>query len=195
MIEVLHTEVEPMLDKHQFAYTQNWSTTDAISTAMYLTLKHLESPNAYARRLFVDFSSAFNLIQPDIILRELVELKVNLFLIMWYHSFLSNRPQQVKLNSALSDPAVCSTGAPQGCVSSPFLFTIYTNNCVSSELNQHIVKCSDDTVILSLLTKNNNISIHRAGVDRFVNWYDLHQLHINTKKILEMLVDPRSVGD
>lgn len=105
MIEVLHTEVEPMLNKHQFAYTQNWSTTDAISTAMYLTLKHLESPNAYARRLFVDFSSAFNLIQPDILLRELVELKVNLFLIMWYHSFLSNRPQQVKLNSPLSDPA------------------------------------------------------------------------------------------
>lgn len=31
-------------------------------------------------------------------------------------------------------------------------------------------------------------------MDRFVNWYDLHQLHINTKKILEMLVDPRSVG-
>lgn len=113
LIEVLHTEVEPMLDKHQFAYTKNRSTSDAISTVMHLTLKHLESPDAYARLLFVDFSSAFNLIQPDILLRKLVELKVNPYLISWYHSFLSNRPQQVKFNSALSDPAVCSTGAPR----------------------------------------------------------------------------------
>ena len=150
-------------------------------------------PNAYARLLFVDFSSAFNLIQPDILLRKLVELKFNPFLIRWYHSFLSNRPQQVKFNLALSDPAVCSTGAPQGCISSPFLFTIYTNDCFSSEPNQHIVQFSDDSVILSLLTKNTNISVHRAGVDKFVNW--CNQLHINTKKALEMLVDPRSVGD
>ena len=72
MIEVLHTEVESMLDKHQFAYTKNRSTSDAISPIMHLTLKHLESPNAYARLLFVDFGSAFNLIQPDILLRKLV---------------------------------------------------------------------------------------------------------------------------
>ena len=64
---------------------------------------------------------------------------------------------------------------------------------VSCEPNQH--NFSDDTVILSLLTKNTNISVHRAGVDKFVNWCNQHQLHINTKKTLEMLVDPRSVGD
>ena len=195
MIEVLHSEVEPMLDTNQFAYTKNRSTSDAILTIMHLILKHLESPNANARLLFVDFSSAFNLIQPDILLKKLVELKVNPFLIRWYHSFLSNRPQQVKFNGSLSDSAVCSTGAPQGCVSSPFLFTLYTNDCVSTAPNQHIVKFSDDTVILSLLTKNTDISVHKAAVDTFVNWCDSHQLHINTKKTLEMLVDPRSVGD
>ena len=45
MIEVLHTEVEPKLDIHQFAYTKNRSTSDAISTIMHLTLKHLEALN------------------------------------------------------------------------------------------------------------------------------------------------------
>ena len=109
--------------------------------------------------------------------------------------FLSNRSQQVKFNSSLSDLAVSSTGAPQGCVSSPFLFTLYTNDCVSSEPNQFIVTFSDDTVILSLLTKNTNLSVHRTAVDKFVNWCDAHLLHINTTKSVEMLLDTRSVGD
>ena len=145
--------------------------------------------------LFVDFSSAFNLIQPHILLKKLVQLNVNPFLIRWYYSFLSNRPQKVKFNSALSDLAVCSTGAPQGCVSSPFLFTLYTNDCVSSEPNQFTVKFSDDTVILSLLTKHTNLSVHQLAVDKFVNWCDAHSLLINTTKTVEMLLDPRSMGD
>ena len=130
-----------------------------------------------------------------IILKKLVQLNVNPFLIRWYYSFLSNRPQKVKFNSALSDLAVCSTGAPQGCVSSPFLFTLYTNDCVSSEPNQFTVKFSDDTVILSLHTKHTNLSVHQLAVDKFVNWCDAHSLLINTTKTVEMLLDPRSMGD
>ncbi|XDV36635.1 hypothetical protein PO909_006381 [Leuciscus waleckii] len=106
-----------------------------------------------------------------------------------------DRPQQVKFNSSLSDSAVCSTGAPQGCVSSPLLFTLYTNDCITFEPNQYIVKFSDDTVLLSLLTKGNNINIHQVAIDKFVDWCDSHQLHINTIKTMEMLVDPRSAGD
>lgn len=41
---------------------------------------------------------------------------------------------------------------------------------------------SDDTVILSLLNTNANLSSHRCGVDRFVNWCDAHWLLINTEK-------------
>ena len=50
---------------------------------MHLVLKHLENPAGYARLLFIDFSSAFNLIQPHILLEKLIQLNVNLFLIKW----------------------------------------------------------------------------------------------------------------
>lgn len=195
MLNVLRSEVEPVLDKYQFAYTKKRSTSDAISTIMHLTLKHLETPGAYARLLLIDFSSAFNTIQPHILLRKLALLNVNPFLIRWYHSFLTKRPQQVKFNSSLSNTEICSTGAPQGCVSSPFLFILYTNDCVSSEPNQYVVKFSDDTAVLSLLTKNSDSSIHREAVDRFVDWCDNHKLQINTCKTVEMLFDPKSIGD
>ena len=63
------------------------------------------------------FSSAFNTIHADILLRKLSEMKVNPGLIRWYFSFLSKRPQHVRFNSVLSDRAVSSTGlAPHFCL-------------------------------------------------------------------------------
>ena len=72
---------------------------------------------------------------------------------------------------------------------------LYTNDCVSSQPNQYVIKFSDDTVILSLLTSESTISSHTTGVDRFVGWCDEHYLQINTKKTEEIMMDPRSIGD
>ncbi len=38
MFEELRTDVEQLLDKYQFAYTKNRSTSDAIATIMHLIL-------------------------------------------------------------------------------------------------------------------------------------------------------------
>ena len=142
-----------------------------------------------------DIFTCFNTFHSDILLRKLSEMKVNPVLIRWYFSFLSKRSQDVRFNSVMSDSAVSSTGAPQGTVSSSLLFTLYTNDCVSSQPNQCIVKFSDDTVILSLLTSEGNISSHTTGVDRFVTWCDEHYLQVNVRKTEEIVVDPRSIGD
>lgn len=84
--------------------------------------------NLRAWLLFIDLRSAFNSIQPHILFSKLVQLKVNPFLIRWYHFFLSDRPQQVKVNSGLSDTAVCSTGAPRGVLAHLFCL-LYTSLC------------------------------------------------------------------
>ncbi|KAI3358764.1 hypothetical protein L3Q82_014727, partial [Scortum barcoo] len=44
----------------------------------------------------------------------------------WVTNYLTDRPQFVRLQDCVSDVVVCSTGAPQGTVLSPFLFTLYT---------------------------------------------------------------------
>ena len=62
MVSLLKTEVNKKLDPWQFAYKRGRSTDDAISSITRLVLKHKE-PKAYARLLFIDFSSAFNTIQ------------------------------------------------------------------------------------------------------------------------------------
>ena len=112
------------MDPFQFAYRPGRGIDDAINSISHLVSRHLEEPIAYARILFVDFSSAFNTLQPYMPIQKLKHMNVNYFILNWYSSFLTNRTQQVKVNNALTEPRPISTGVPQGCVSSPALFTL-----------------------------------------------------------------------
>lgn len=47
------------------AYRHHRDTDDAISSIVHMVIKHLENPKAYARLLFVDFSSAFNTLHKE----------------------------------------------------------------------------------------------------------------------------------
>lgn len=59
------------------------STLDAVATLVHIISKHLDKPTIAIRTLFLGFSSAFNTIQVDILVSELVQLGVNSHLICW----------------------------------------------------------------------------------------------------------------
>ncbi|KAK0155032.1 RNA-directed DNA polymerase from mobile element jockey [Merluccius polli] len=195
MVGYLKQEVQHLLDPYQFAYQNNRGTDDALNITTHLILKHLENSKAYARLLFMDFSSAFNTILPQTLLKTLDQMEVNPFLIRWYFAFLTGRQQQVKVNSTLSHIQEINTGAPQGCVSSPILFTLYTNNCKSQYSNNYIIKFSDDTVLLSLLLAQSDTGEYRTEVQDKVLWCEDHNLILNVDKTKEMIFDPKGVGD
>ncbi len=190
----LKLEVCPQLDPYQFAYKRQRGTDDVINGLVHLVIKHLENPRAYAKLLFVDFSLAFNTLQPHILLKTMQRMNVNPFIIMWFYSFLTNRSQQVRVNRTLSESTIINTGAPQRCVSSPVLFTLYTNECTCSTVNNYMIKFSDDTAILGLISGTSDVTTYKHEVQNFVQWCDKHFLSINTKKTVEMMFDPKSIG-
>nr|XP_049617811.1 uncharacterized protein LOC125993017 isoform X2 [Syngnathus scovelli] len=106
----------PLLDPLQFAYRANRSVDDAVNMGLHYILQHLDTPGKYARILFVDFSSAFHTIAPDILQQKLIQLAVPASTCQWITSFLTNRRQRVRLGSITSDTLTTNTGAPQGCV-------------------------------------------------------------------------------
>ena len=59
------------LDPVQFAYRPKRSTDDAISIAPHTALSHLDKRNTYVRMLFIDYSSAFNTIEPSKLITKL----------------------------------------------------------------------------------------------------------------------------
>ncbi len=152
---------------------------------LHLILKHLDKPKTIARALFLDFTSAFNTIQPELLLTKMIQ--VNPYLIHWYYSFLIGRTQIVKVNQTYSNSIVTYSGAPQGCASSPFLFTLYTDDCKSDSVNTYILKFSDDTVLLSLLGSEDDISMHQYCTDRLVEWCERNSLVINEKMTKEII--------
>ena len=126
------------------AYQNNRSGDDATLTLLHHVYTHLEKPGAFARLLFIDFSSAFYTIQPHLMARKLLKFNVNPRLILWIVDFLVNRSQRVRYESTYSLSRTTSTGAPQGTVLSPILFTLYTNDCQGNE-STPLIKYSDDS--------------------------------------------------
>lgn len=116
------------------------SVQDATLTLLNDVNKHLDKPKSQIRALFIDFSSAFNTMQPHILLNKMLQMGVNRNILKWIFSFLSQRPQYTNVNNVKSDVILTNTGAPQGCVLSPVLFTLYTDDCRSGIDNCTIVK-------------------------------------------------------
>ncbi|KAI2646944.1 putative RNA-directed DNA polymerase from transposon BS [Labeo rohita] len=142
----------PLLDR---AYRANRSVDDAVNMGLHYILQHLDKPGTYARILFVDFSSAFNTIIPDILQNKRSQLSVPTSICQWITSFLTNRQQLVRLGKLTSGTRTISTGAPQGCVLSPLLFSLYTNDCTSkdpSALMTQFYSAVTESVLCSSIT-------------------------------------------
>ena len=74
-----------------------------------------------------------------------------MYLISWILEFLTNRTQYVNFCNSRSGVITTNTGAPQGCVVSPVLFTIYTNDCSINTNSTKLIKFADDSTIQGLI--------------------------------------------
>ncbi|KAI3369658.1 hypothetical protein L3Q82_024504, partial [Scortum barcoo] len=131
---------------------------------------HLENKNTYARMLFVDFRSAFNTVIPSKLITKLGDLGSH------------NCSTTITLN----------TGAPQGCVLSPFLYSLFTHDCRPMYGSNSITKFADDITVIGLISDNDE-SHYRAEVEHLAAWCADNNLLLNTSKTKELIVDFRKV--
>ena len=83
----------------------------------------------YVRMFFFsDFSKGFDLVDHNVLLRELDTLDVDPHLVRWIAAFLTNRNQRVRVGEALSPPIWLNGGTPQGTKLAPLLFCILVNS-------------------------------------------------------------------
>ncbi len=75
----------------------------------------------------------------------------------------------VKVGQFTSNSITLNIGAPQGCVLSPLLYSLYTHDCVSSHSSTSIVKFADDTVVLGLIN-NDDEAAYLDEVERLTSW-------------------------
>ena len=82
------------LDSKQFALPGR-STTQALVYLLHTILESVDGGEMYVKMFFSDFSKEFDLVDHNVLLRELDNLDVDPHLVRWIAAFLTNRNQRV----------------------------------------------------------------------------------------------------
>ena len=124
----------------------------------------------------IDFSRAFDKVNHTRLLNEFENLHVPTCFGRWYRSFLTDRKYSVQFGNAKSTFVRFANGVPQGSVSGPLLFVIYTVSLISQldglgRRGLKVAMFADDLTIWhsssSILT---SCSLLQLGLDIVQRW-------------------------
>ena len=141
VIAHINTIIPETLNPLQFAYRPNRSIDDAISIALHTALSHLDKSKTYVRMLFIYYSSAFNTIVPSKLITKLTTLGLNTSLCK---RIPDGPPPIGKVGNNISATLILNTEAPQGCMLSPLLYSLFTHDCMARHDSNTIIMFADD---------------------------------------------------
>ena len=90
-----------------------------------------------------------------------------------------------RVGKITSATLILTTGAPQGCVLSPHLYSLFTHDCTARH-DSNTTKFADDTTVVGLITDNNETAFREVVRDLTV-WKD-NNLFLNMIKTTVMIV-------
>jgi Reverse transcriptase (RNA-dependent DNA polymerase) len=182
-----HVLASPNVNPYQSAYRRNHST----ETALLCTLDHVfHSATAHKSTILVslDFSAAFDTIDPSILLNSLIStFGISGTALRWITSYLTKRSQFVKIGNSSSNLRSSISGVPQGSVLGPLLFTIYVSPIASlisqQGVNQH--QYADDTQLFISISQSSasaDIQILKSALVVLSQWFSHNCLALNPDK-------------
>ena len=91
----------------------------------------------------------------------------------------------VRVGKNTSATLINNTEAPQRCVLSPLLYSLFTHDCVAKH-DSNTIQFADDTKVVSLITDNDETA-YREEVRDLAVWCQDNNLNLNKTK--EVIVD------
>ncbi|CAH1248806.1 Hypp8425 [Branchiostoma lanceolatum] len=116
----------PAVIRDQYAYMKGSSTTIALVRMVQTWLSALDSKKpTLVRALFADMSKAFDRVDHALLLTCVINLQASPYMVSWIHDYLQQRQQRVVTHGKFSTWCTLTSGVPQGCVLSPYLFLLF----------------------------------------------------------------------
>lgn len=181
-----------LLSTTQHGFRSSLSTDTALLTLTNKLYQNIDN-KCLSLVTLCDLSKAFDSVSHKKLLTKLTELRIDSF---WFHSYLHNRTQSVRLGNTHSNSQQISYGVPQGSVLGPILFLIYVNDLSKYISDCLIIQYADDTQFVHTGNVDNIQALILKGEKTLINakkYFNMNGLMLNTKKTQCMFVGSRGV--
>ena len=170
------------MNENQGGFRKNHSTISTVASFTDNLYNAMNIKN-YSLVTFIDFSKAFDTVNPNILIKKLQRLGIRGKSLKLISNYLFNRYQKTVVNDIESDYKRITCGVPQGSVLGPLLFLIYINDLCGVIQNCKPYLYADDTVLVTnapdLLTAHMHL---QNDLNNVPNWCKGNKLSINVNK-------------
>ena len=170
--------ITPQLDPRQYGNVKGSSCLHYLVDFIDFVSTNVDKKNEVAA-VTIDLSKAFDLIDHNILIRKLLDLKIHESLVKWISSFISERKVATRTRGQVSSELPLHCGVPQGTVLGPLLFIIMVNE--NWDPTSRIYKYVDDTTIAVAYKPGETPPIQEI-LQRVSEWTKVNNMKINPKK-------------
>ena len=175
------------LSQLQFGFIPTFSTQLACS---YLSSKitDLFNDNNLVLAIFLDLTKAFDTLYLDILLTKLSNYGFCGVVNDWFHSYLNNCQEKVRIKDKYSDIKPISYGVPQGSTLGPRLFLIYINDVFQDIDYETILYVDDATVLIHSKSLSDRFTTANESLNLIHNNLLVNKLTLNYSKTKFMIL-------
>ena len=166
----------------QFGFRDNIQPNLALICLIEKIISAIER-NEFTISVFLDLSTAFDVVDHQILLKKLDHCGIRGVPLKWLSSYLSGRQQYVNFQSSDSDKMFIKRGVSQGSILGPLLFLVFINDMlnVSSELS-YILFAEDSNLLISGTNFKQILKIMNDELEKNTWWFKSNSLCLNVNK-------------